>query len=111
MSDSNVVDLLRGQLAQAQEQVRRLETAIRALEGAGIGPTGRRRGRSAGAPKSAGGRTRRPGRPRKAATMGNEATSGAMAKGQGRRKGYKLSEETKAKMRAAQQARWASKKR
>jgi hypothetical protein len=31
------------------------------------------------------------------------------AKTVGRRKGYKMSEETKAKMRAAQQARWAKK--
>jgi hypothetical protein len=108
MPDPNVVDLLRGRLAQAQEQVRRLETAISALEGAGIGGAPRV-GRPAEARKRAGGRRQGPGRPRGAAAAGNGTGRGAARKAHGRRKGYKLSEETRAKMRAAQQARWAVK--
>jgi hypothetical protein len=112
MADPNVVDVLRGQLAEAQEQVRRLEIAISALEGVGMGgPTRGRRGRSAGARNgTTAGRTRGGGRPRKvAATSGND--SAPAGKARVRRKGYQLSEETRAKMRAAQQARWASKKK
>jgi len=114
MADSNVVDVLRGQLAEAQEQVRRLQTAISALEGVGMGGATRgRRGRPAGARNGAGGRTRGPGRPRKAAAAaGHEGAHGVAAgKARVRRKGYQLSEQTRAKMRAAQQARWASKKK
>jgi hypothetical protein len=115
MADPNVVDVLRGQLAEAQEQVRRLEIAISALEGVGMGgTTHNRRGRPAdGRNRTIGGRTRGVGRPRKvAAAASNESAQGvAAAKARARRKGYQLSEETRAKMRAAQQARWARKKK
>ena len=85
---NDVLSVLRGQLLEAEDQVRRLQTAISALEGAGVGSAGRRRG---------GTRTSR-GRPRKAATMVG-------------RKKRRFSAATRAKMAAAQRARWAKRKK
>jgi hypothetical protein len=108
MAQANVVEILRGQLAAAHDQVRRLETAIAALEEVGFGPAaadgtsgtrGRRR-RAGVAP--AGGESpypKRRGRP-----AGAKSTKGG-------RKRRRFSAETRAKMAAAQKARWAAKKR
>jgi hypothetical protein len=108
---ADVLDVLRGQLHDARDQVRRLESAIELLEGGGMVEgmvgTGRRRGRKPGRP---------PGRPRKAAgyeagngrkteaASGNEGAHGARA--DGRKKKRVFSAATRAKMAAAQRRRW-----
>lgn len=88
---SDVVSVLRGQLAEVENQAQRLRTAIAALEGGGLVEGFAVKGR-------------RHGRPSKAAkgTFGHET-------GNGRKKKRKFSAATRAKMAAAQKARWAKK--
>jgi hypothetical protein len=87
---NDVLDVLRGQLREAEDTAGRLRAAIAALEGAGMARGGHR--------KSAG---RRAGRPRKA--------SGGDTVGNGRKR-RRFSAATRAKMAAAQRARWAKRK-
>jgi len=88
---NDVVSVLRGQLAEVESQASRLRTAIAALEGADMG-SGR-----GGAPRQGG--------PRKRV----QRLTGASAAGG--RKRRRFSAATRAKMAAAQKARWAKRKR
>lgn len=99
---TDVLSVLREQLAEAEDHVRRLATAIAALAGAGVrGGTGRGRARRAASGGEAGkGRTHTAGRP--------QQTAGTVA-GNGRKK-RTFSAATRAKMAAAQKARWAKRK-
>jgi hypothetical protein len=89
---TDVLDVLRAQLREAEDTAGRLRTAIAALEGAGMGRGGRRKGAG-----------RRRGRPRKA--------SGGDTVGNGRKKRRRFSAATRAKMASAQKARWAKRKK
>jgi hypothetical protein len=95
MADTNVIEMLRGQLREARDLVTRLETALGALEGSGLGSTRRRR-------------------PRRAAADGGMVGSGAAASRDvpkhGARKRRTFSAATRKKMAAAQKARWAKRK-
>jgi hypothetical protein len=98
---NDVLTVLRGQLAEAEDQVRRLATAIAALAGAGFGGGGRRgRARKAASDETVSQRTRKGGRP--------ENATGTMARN-GRKK-RTFSAATRARMAAAQKARWAKRK-
>ena len=96
---TDVLSVLREQLSEAEDQVRRLTTAIAALAGADL-HDGSRRGRlhnGVSGGDTGNGSKRTGARPRKAA-----ATIG----GHGRKK-RTFSAATRAKMAAAQKARWA----
>lgn len=99
---TDVVSVLREQLAEAEDQVRRLTTAIAALAGAGLrGGTGRRRPFQAQSSVETGtGRKRAGGRPQTAAAT--------MAGNGGKKRTFSAA--TRAKMAAAQKARWAKRK-
>ncbi len=81
---AEIVNTLRGQKQQLEAELQRVNTAITALQGISGGA---RRGRPKG------------------------ATPAAAKRSRVRKKGYKLSAATRAKMRAGQQARWAKAKK
>ena len=103
---TDVLGVIRAQLAEAMGVVRRLEAAINALEGTNY-PASRKRspkpGRAAGSVSG----KRQPARPRKAAAA-NEVAPGV--ENTGRRKKRTFSAATRAKMAAAQRARWSKKR-
>src|SRR5258705_9420394 len=100
---TDVVAVLREQLAEAQDQVRRLTTAIAALAGAGLrDDTGRRRPRNARSSAETGTGRKRTGGPQTAAPNATLAGNG--------RKKRTFSAEARAKIAAAQKARWAKRK-
>lgn len=98
----DVLSVLREQLSEAEDQVRRLTTAIAALAGADRagGARGGRLHKAASGGETANGSQRTGGRPRKAAGTISES---------GRAK-RTFSAATRAKMAAAQKARWAKRK-
>lgn len=87
---ADVLSVLRGQLSEAEDQVRRLQTAISALEGGGLG----------------GDRVVAPRRRRRTAIPGYEGGSGRKRNG-GRRK---MSAAARKRISDAQKARWAKQK-
>ena len=89
---SDVIAVLRGQLAEVESQAHRLRTAIAALEGGGLSEGLAAKGRRHGS--------------REKAALG----ASAHETGNGRKKKRKFSAATRAKMAAAQKARWARKK-
>jgi hypothetical protein len=104
---TDVLGVLRAQHAEAMGLVRRLEAAINALEGTSS-PASRRRGRKPGRAAGSVSGKQPPARPRKAAAAGHEAAPDV--EHTDRRKKRTISAATRAKMAAAQRARWSKKK-
>ena len=94
MEFSQIIETLRAQEQELEAQLTKVRAAREALESTSGSPT-------AAAPMPAR-RGRRPGRPRK-----NPAASAGATKSAGRRGSHRFSADTRAKMAAAQRARWA----
>lgn len=105
MEFSQIIETLRAQEQEFEVQLAKVRAAREALESTSavtvVAPTPAHRGPRLGRPPSSA--NRGPGRPRKTA-----ATSAAATKSAGGRRGpRRFSAETRAKMAAAQRARWA----